>query len=786
MISEEITEQRKKLKYKKMSKYFKIVLFLMLPLAAFSQENYTISGYMRDGSTGEELLYATVVVKETGGGATTNLYGFYSITLPEGKYTIQYSYIGMQAQEMVIDLKADMKKDVELTSGATDLNEIVIDGKKEDENVTNTEVSVVTLDVKDAKLIPVLLGEQDILKTLQLMPGVSANSEGSSGFFVRGGDADQNLILLDEAPVYNASHLLGFFSVFNSDALKDVKLYKGGMPAEYGGRVSSVMDVRMKNGNMKEWDVSGGLGLISSRLTVEGPIQKDKGSIIVSGRRTYADILARPFLTDGFADADLYFYDLNLKANYKIGEKDRIYLSGYLGRDVFGTENFGFNWGNTTGTLRWNHLFSDKLFSNTTVVYSDYDYGFKVDAGENGISLSSGIYDYNLKQDYNYYLNPTNTLRFGWLANYHRLKPSTFTIGDEAAEEDETQEDQKALEGGFYIANEQKVSGKLTLNYGVRLSTFSNVGAYTEKVYNEFDAVVSQTTYGSGEVYNTYYGLEPRVNATYLIDDASSLKASYNRNYQYLHLLSNSTSGTPTDLWIASSPLVKPQFADQVAVGYFRNFKNNTYEFSTEVYYKNLSNQVDFENGGSAINNLDIESDLVFGKGRAYGLEVFLKKKKGDFTGWVSYTLSKSERQFDEINDGSWFSARQDRTHDISIVGVYQLTPKWSLSGSFVYYTGDAVTYPIGKYFIDGALVGLYGERNADRMPNYHRLDLGATYIVKDNDKFYSDLNFSIYNIYNQKNAYQINFALDENGATQATKLSLFGIVPSITWNFNF
>ncbi|MGB0984990.1 MAG: TonB-dependent receptor [Saprospiraceae bacterium] len=769
-----------------MSKYLKSLLFLMLPFAAFSQENYTISGYMRDGSTGEELLYATVVVKETGSGATTNLYGFYSITLPAGKYTVQYSYIGMQAQEMVVDLKADLKKDVELTSGATDLNEIVIEGEKDDENITNTEVSVVTLDVKDAKLIPVLLGEQDILKTLQLMPGVSSNSEGSSGFFVRGGDADQNLILLDEAPVYNASHLLGFFSVFNSDALKDVKLYKGGMPAEYGGRVSSVMDVRMKNGNMKEWNVSGGLGLISSRLTVEGPIQKDKGSIIVSGRRTYADVLAKPFLEDGFSDADLYFYDFNLKANYKIGEKDRIYLSGYLGRDVFGTDNFGFNWGNTTGTLRWNHLFSDKLFSNTTLVYSDYDYGFKVQAGNNGISLSSGIYDYNLKQDYNYYLNPNNTLSFGWLVNYHRLKPSTFTIGEEEAEEDETQDEQKALEGGFYISNEQKFSDKLTINYGVRLSTFSNVGEYTEKVYNEFDDVISSTTYGSGEIYNSYYGLEPRVNATYLLNNSSSLKASYNRNYQYLHLLSNSTSGTPTDLWIASSPLVKPQIANQVALGYFRNFNNNTYEFSAETYYKNLENQVDFEDGGSGVNNLDLESDIVFGKGRTYGLEVFLKKKKGDFTGWISYTLAKSERQFEAINDGSWFSARQDRTHDISIVGVYQLSPKWSLSASFVYYTGDAVTFPIGKYFIDGGLVNLYGDRNADRMPNYHRLDLGATYIVKDNDKFYSDLSFSIYNIYNQRNAYQINFSLDDTGATQATQLALFGIIPSITWNFNF
>ncbi len=624
-----------------------------------------------------------------------------------------------------------------------------------------------------------------MLKASQRLPGVGSNSEGSSGFFVRGGDADQNLILLDEAPVYNASHLLGFFSVFNSDALKDVKLYKGGMPSEYGGRVSSVMDVRMKNGNMKEWEVSGGIGIISSRATIEGPIQEDKGSLIISGRRTYADVIARPFLEDGFEDTDLYFYDLNAKANYKIGENDRLYLSAYSGRDVFGTEDFGFDWGNTTATLRWNHLFNDKLFSNTTAIYSDYDYGFSVGGEENGVALDAGIYDYNLKQDYNWYINPKNTLRFGWQGIYHQMRPNEFTFTNSTDDNSSSQE-QKALEGGIYVSNEQKITDKLTANYGLRLSTFSNIGAYDVKTYDAQDNVTSITSYEDGEIYNTYVGLEPRVNATYLLDNTSSIKASYNRNYQYLHLLSNSTSGTPTDLWIPSTELVKPQIADQVALGYFKNFKDNTYEFSVEAYYKDLQNQVDFEDGGTPINNLDIESDLTFGQGRTYGVEFFLKKKKGKFTGWLSYTLAKSERQFDDINRGEWFSARQDRTHDISLVAMYQVTPKLSASASFVYYTGDAVTFPTGKYFVDGALVNLYGDRNSERMPDYHRLDLSFTYVTSDTEKYYSDFNLSFYNLYNRYNAYAINFDLDDTGNTQATQLTLFGIVPSLTWNFKF
>ena len=768
-----------------MRKLINISLMLFLSTLTFAQD-FTISGYMRNAATGEELLYASVFVKETGQGVTTNLYGFYSLTLPKGDYTLQYSYIGMTTMEVSLSLNANIKQNVELSSDGIELEEIVVKAERGNENVTSTEISTVTLDMREAKFIPVLLGEQDILKTIQLLPGVSANSEGGSGFFVRGGDADQNLVLLDEAPIYNASHLLGFFSVFNSDALKDVKLYKGGMPPEYGGRVSSVLDIRMKNGNMKEWSAYGGIGLIASRLTVEGPIQKDKGSMILSARRTYADVLARPFLSEGFSDLGLYFYDLNFKANYKLSEKDRIYLSAYNGRDIFGTGDMGFSWGNTTGTLRWNHLFSDKLFSNTTFIYSDYNYGFKVGVAGNTLNLISGIYDYNLKQDYNWYLNPNNSLRFGWQGIFHRMKPLEFSFDEETEEEDKTINGQKAIEGGFYVANEQKVNDKLSLNYGLRLSTFSNIGAYTEKTYDQFGNILTETTYDDGEVYNTYMGLEPRVNATYLLGSKSSLKASYNRNYQYLHLLSNSNSGTPTDLWIPSSSFVKPQIADQVALGYFRNFKENSYEFSIEGYYKKLQNQVDFEDGGTLLDNPDIEADLTFGKGRAYGVEFYLKKRKGDFTGWVSYTLARSQRQYEEVNRGEWFSARQDRIHDLSIVGMYQITPRLNISASFVYYTGDAVTFPIGKYFIDGSLVNLYGDRNSDRMPDYHRLDLGLTYVWKNTDKLYSDFNFSIYNLYNRKNAYSITFQIDDMGNTQAKKLALFGAVPSLTWNFKF
>lgn len=763
-------------------KNYLITNLIVLFGTILSAQEFTISGYMRDANSGEELLYATVYAGGTNSGVTTNLYGFYSLSLPAGEYTINYSYVGYESIAFKVNLNADVKKDIELGGDALLLNEVVVVAQREDENVTNTEVSVVSLDIKDVKKIPVLFGEQDILKTIQLLPGVSANSEGGSGFFVRGGDADQNLILLDEAPVYNASHLLGFFSVFNSDALKDVKMYKGGIPAQYGGRASSVMDVRMKNGNMKEWEASGGLGLISSRLTLEGPLVKDKGSIILSGRRTYLDVVAG-LVSPDFADLSLYFYDLNLKANYKLGDKDRVYFSGYLGRDALGTEDFGFDWGNQTMTVRWNHTFNSKLFLNTSFIYSDYDYGFKVQNGGVSINLDAGIYDYNVKQDYSYYLNPQNKIEFGWNGIYHQFKPTVFSFDDSAAD---AAQEQYALEGGFYVSNTQKFSENFSMNYGLRLSTMSNIGDYTEKEYNAEDEVISETIFESGEFYNTYANLEPRINATYLLDSKSSVKASYNRNIQYLQLLSNSTSGTPTDMWIPSSSLVKPTIADQVSVGYFRNFNSNTYKFSVESYYKNLQNTVDYENGAETFGNPDIEAELVFGKGRAYGIEFLLEKTKGKFTGWASYTLSKSERQYDEINGGDWFSARQDRTHDISLVGTYQITPKLTLSGTWVYSTGDAVTFPSGKYYLDGSLINLYTERNADRLPDYHRLDIGLTWVLKDSKRFYNDLNFSVYNAYNRKNAYSITFAENDLGQTEATRLALFGIIPSVAWNFKF
>lgn len=759
------------------------LLFILISFAHLSYgQNYTLSGYLQDADTGEELLYATISVEGTTQGVTTNLYGFYSLTLPAGQYKINCSYVGYQTQILDVTLDKDLTKDVALLPAATELEEVVVLAKNENDNITNTEVSVLSLDVKEIKKVPVIFGEQDVLKTMQLLPGVSASSEGGSGFFVRGGDADQNLILLDEAPVYNASHLLGFFSVFNSDALKDVKLYKGGIPAQYGGRASSVMDVRMRNGNMKKWEGSGGLGLISSRLTLEGPIVKDKGSVIVSARRTYADIVAAPFIED-FEDFTLYFYDLNFKANYKLGEKDRIYISGYLGRDVLGTDEFGFDWGNKTLTGRWNHTFNNKLFSNTSVIYSKYDYGFSVENGGIDVDLKAGIYDFNLKQDYNFYANPNNKITFGWQGIYHQFQPATFSFDGEA--QDPAQE-QNALEGGLFIANEQKINEQVYLSYGLRWSSFSNIGAYTSKTFDQAGEVTSETFHESGEFYNSYFNLEPRISASYILDKNNSLKLSYNRNAQYLHLLSNSTSGSPTDLWIPSSPTVKPTVADQFAIGYFKNFNDNKYKFSVETYYKTTQNTVDYQDGAEIFGNNDIESELVFGEGRAYGVEFLLEKTKGKFSGWLSYTLSKSENRYDDIANGNWFSARQDRTHDISIVGLYELSARWSLSASWVYYTGDAVTFPTGKYFIDGNLVNLYSERNADRMPNYHRFDLGATWKLRPGRRFESDLNFSVYNLYNKKNAYSISFDTNDAGATEATRLALFGIVPSVTWNFQF
>jgi hypothetical protein len=765
-------------------------LCLMMNQAYATDENkFSISGYIRSAGTGEVLLFANVLIVELNTGVTTNQYGYYSINIPAGNYTLQCSYLGYETITRKIFHKKNVISDIELHPKSTLLNSVEITGKSAGSAVRSMEMSVIKLDINQLKAVPALFGEKDILKGIQLLPGVSPSSEGSSNYFVRGGEADQNHILLDEAPVYNASHLMGFFSVFNSDAVKDVKLYKGGIPAPYGGRVSSVLDIRMRDGNFKEWGVTGGIGLISSRLSLEGPLVKDKSSILLSGRRTYADVMYKAVSND--ADSlTFYFYDFNLKANYILGAKDRLYISGYIGNDIFGRKEVAYNSGNATLTLRWNHIFSPGLFSNTSVVFSDYNYGFKVMMSGMDFDLTSGIMDYSAKQDFTYFPNTNNTIRFGWSTAYHQFKPGTLTsdedrelgglLGEIPA--------QQALENGVYLSNEQKLSSVLCINYGTRFSLFNNVGPATVKTWLARGILLDSTFYSDGEFYNTYFGFEPRLTGTWLLSNAQSIKASYNRMFQYLHILSNSLSGSPTDLWTPSTPLIRPTIANQVATGYFKNFDNRGWDFSVEAYYKTLRNLVDFQNGANTYFNPDIESELVFGRGRAYGVEFSAVRSAGKLTGWVSYTLSKSEKQFDKINYGNWFSSRQDRTHNVSIVGTFKLTERFSLSGNWIFYTGDAVTFPSGKYVIDGILVNLYTERNGSRMPDYHRLDLGLTYQFKPRKKWSSDINISFYNVYNRKNAYTISFVDSEEnpGTTEAVRLSLFGLVPSISWNFKF
>lgn len=665
---------------------------------------------------------------------------------------------------------------------------MVVSSEREDRNVSKTEMSVTRIDPKSIETVPVLLGEKDIMKTLQLTPGVKSAGDGNSGFFVRGGGLDQNLILLDEAPVYNASHLLGFFSVFNSDAIKDVTLYKGGIPAQYGGRGSSVVDVTMRDGNSKKFGASGGIGLISSRLTLEAPIVKDKGSFVISGRRSYADLFLKLSSDEKIKETALYFYDLNMKANYKLGEKDRIFLSGYFGRDNFNlAKTFAFGWGNSTATVRWNHLFSDKLFSNTSLIYSNFDYSFSIGADDEKFGIKSSIRDYNLKQDFSLYQNANNTIKFGFNAIHHTFRPGEI-FGTNESFNDVKIPSKYALETGLYAQNEQKISESFSLQYGLRYSWFDYLGSGTAYYFNENGDKTGEKTYTKGQSIKQYGGLEPRIAANYRLNELSSVKASYNRNRQYMHLLSNSTTSAPTDLWVPSSNNVKPQIIDQYALGYFRNFKENVYEASVEVYYKTLQNQIDYRPNAQLVFNNEVEGQLIYGKGMAFGSEFYLKKNKGRLTGWVSYTLSRSLRKFDEVNIGKLFPARQDRIHDFSVVAMYKLNEKISLSANWVFYTGSAVTFPSGKYEVLGQTIPRYTERNGYRMPNYHRLDLGITWYRKRTETRESSWNFSVFNAYARENAYSITFRQNEQdpSKTEAVQVALFKIVPSITYNFKF
>jgi hypothetical protein len=754
-----------------------------------AQQTYSVSGTVKDKKNGELLIGVTVKVRENPSiNVAANEYGFYSLSLPEGDYTIVISNPGYQDFEQQIKVDQNIKLDLPLIQQeaiSKSIDEVVITGIKKDKNLSTAQMGTETLNIKNIEKLPVLFGEKDVMKTIQLLPGIKSNGEGSSGFSVRGGATDQNLILLDEAPVYNASHLLGFFSTFNSDALKDASIIKGNSPAQYGGRLSSVLDVKMKDGNNQDYNVNGGIGLISSRLSVEGPIQKEKSSFIVSGRRTYADLFLKT--SEDYKDNKLYFYDLNLKANYQINESNRLYLSGYFGRDVLGLGNtFSTDWGNTTATLRWNSIINSKLFSNTSFIYSNYDYKISLKSNDNTFGLNSKIQDWNLKQDFTWFAGNKHSVRFGLQSIYHTITPSSASGTSVSSF---PRNPRKSWENALYINDDFKATEKLTINYGARLSMFSVLGGDTFNTYE--NGVLTDSRYlEKGKFGKTYVNLEPRVSANYRINEVSSVKGAYSRNTQNLHLLSNSNSGNPTDQWIGSSYTVKPEIADQISLGYSRNFSNNNYELNAEIYYKSMQNQIDFKNGAQITFDTaaDVESELLFGKGRAYGLELIAKKKSGKLTGWISYTLSKTERKINGINDNEWYNARMDKTHDLSIVATYQLNPKWSFSGLFVYSTGNAVTFPTGKYELNGQTVFQYSNRNADRMPAYHRMDLSATYEPESNKRFRGSWTFGIYNLYGRENAYIITFEDNPNqpGTTRAMQTSLFRWVPNITYNFKF
>lgn len=773
----------------------KITLSVLLVCFSFTtnaQNKYTISGSIKDAAKGEELINATVKVKGKNLGAFSNEYGFYSLTLVEGKYTIVISALGYENQEKEIDLNQNLNLDFQLSmptnTSVQEIKEIKITGVKEDLNVKEAIMGVERLDPKEIAKIPVLFGEKDIIKTMQLLPGVKSAGEGNAGYFVRGGGADQNLILLDEAPVYNASHLLGFFSTFNSDAIKDAVLYKGNQPANFGGRLSSVLDIKMNEGNNKRYNVSGGLGLISSRLNIEGPIVKDKSSFLITGRRTYADVFLN--LSDKFKDNTLYFYDLNAKLNYRLSKKDRIFLSGYFGRDVLGVgTTFGINWGNATGTLRWNHIVNEKLFSNTSFIFSSYDYKISIESGVVDFDVISKIQDFNIKQEFQYFANTRNKIKFGANLIHHSITPGQVEANSSAGISTVALAPTRSLESALFIANDWYLNENFIVNYGVRVSGFSLLGNGANTYsYGADGEVIDTNLYAKNDIYKNYWNLEPRASLSYVYSKTASFKAAYSRNAQNIHIVSNSTSSSPTDVWLSTTLNTKPEVSDQIALGWFKNFKENQYEFNIETYYKSLQNQIDYRNGANTQANDLLEGELLYGIGRAYGVELILKKKQGRFTGWFSYTLSKTERKVDGINDNNWYLAKQDRTHDLSLVTIYDINKKLSVSALFVFYTGNAVTFPSGKYVVDGETQFSFTERNASRMPNYHRLDLGLTWYRKNTEKYESSWNFSVYNCYARENAYSIGFKEnpDDPSKTEAVQTALFKIIPAITYNFKF
>ena len=779
------------------------VVFLAL-LSGFSSaqsSKFTLSGYLKDSLSGETIIGATISVNGQGKGVNSNQYGFYSITLPHGEYELSITHVGYTTQRSTINLNQNITLDFLLLPKSTTFTEVVVSSRRRDANVKNAQMGKFDLSMNQVKALPVLLGEVDILKTLQLLPGVRNAGEGNTGLYVRGGGPDQNLIMLDDAIVYNTGHLFGFFSIFNSDAIKNTTLIKGGMPAQYGGRLSSVLDVAMKEGNMNKTQVEGGIGLIASRFSIQGPIKKDKASFIISGRRTYVDALIKPFVkkSSQFYGSGYYFYDLNTKVNYKFSNKDRLYLSGYFGRDVFDFKNsrrsFRANipWGNATATLRWNHVFNRKLFANTTLVYNNYNFAFNAAQENFSLSLASGIRDVNAKLDFDYYPAPQHKVKFGGLFIYHKFTPNILSGQQDTTIFKPNNESTKyANETAVYLQDDWELSEKVKIHLGVRYSGFAQIGPYTKYTRDDDGNKLDSVVYKRSDLIKAYGGLEPRMTIRYAFNDETSFKAAVTRNLQYIHLVSNAGTTLPTDLWVPSTFRVQPQKSWLYALGLFKNFKENTYETSVELYYKDMDNQIEYKEGYTP-SLRDPEEEFVYGRGWSYGAEFFINKSRGRLTGWIGYTLSWTYRKFPDLNDQNTYPAKYDRRHDLSVVGTYELNDRWKLSTVFVYGSGNATSLPERFYIMNGVLSQEYSKINEYRLPSYHRLDLSAIYTPRKNvgRKLQTNWVFSIYNVYSRLNPYFIYF--DQTGSPydgslqiEAKQVSLFPIIPAVTWNFKF
>ena len=770
------------------SKIFKLVVpLLFISFLSFAQQTFKISGRVK--SSDGVIEAATIQIVEEKRNIMTDSLGYYEVELKAGNYTFLISAVGMNSLRKSVKVNKNHTVDFALEDSANNLDEIVISTTRDDRSLASPQMGAERLTMKAIKNIPLIFGERDVMKAIQLLPGIKSAGEGGAGIYVRGGSADQNLVLMDDVPVYNAAHLLGFFSTFNPDAVEDITVYKTGMPSQYGGRLSSVLDIKMRQGDAEKFSASGGIGLISSKLTLEGPIKKEKSSFLVSARRTYVDALLKLSPDSTINQNTMYFYDVNGRADFQLGENDKLVFSGYLGSDKLGlAKTFGISWGNAIASAQWKHLYSSKLNSTTTASFTRYQNKIEINTGIDNVQIYSQLNDWALKHNFFWQASDKNLVKFGFNSIYHTVTPGEISSEGPSSYNPVNYQKRFSLENAVFASSDWQATEKLNIGFGVRLTGFSVLGGGDFLTVDPNGNVTNSTYYKKGEVVKTYLNLEPRLSLSYLLNTQSSVKASYVRNAQNMHMISNSTSSRPSDKWLPSSLMVKPEVSDQFAVGYYRNLFDNAFELNVESYYKTMDNQIDYRDGAETFNSDNIETQLLYGIGRAYGLEVLFKKKKGDFTGWLSYTLSKTERQIDGINGGNWYNARQDRTHEVALVGSYQLNKRWSLSASWIYYTGDAITFPTGKYNMDGQVFFFYSDRNTYRMPAYHRLDLGANLQLKKRKNFSSELSFSLYNAYGRKNAYTINFREAENdpSRTEVVRTTLFQFLPSVSYNFKF